>query len=243
MIEPVSDDFTMSTRPAWRAKDEMMISGAFPSVALSRPPTVGPRIAGEGLGGVAHQARQRDDRQRRRQEHQDRAGPEPVQADPDRDEHQQPVQAHRVAPAPAWSRPGRGTVSAGAKAGSRLKGRSVRPPIGPVAAVRDDSLPAIDPPAAGRADVAAAGPGGDRGAILHRQELRSPRSRRRRRGPRRWSGRSARFSGVDVEVQRDVRPTRAGRAARPRLPSHAPSTRNPPLKATARWLHGESRST
>ena len=43
MIEPVSDDFTMLTRPAWRANDEMMISGALPSVALSRPPTVGPR--------------------------------------------------------------------------------------------------------------------------------------------------------------------------------------------------------
>ena len=43
MIEPVSEAFTMLTRPAWRAKDEMMISGAFPSVALSRPPTVGPR--------------------------------------------------------------------------------------------------------------------------------------------------------------------------------------------------------
>ena len=43
MIEPVSDDFTMLTRPAWSANEEMMISGALPRVAFSRPPSVGPR--------------------------------------------------------------------------------------------------------------------------------------------------------------------------------------------------------
>ena len=102
MIEPVSEDFTMLTRPACKAKPEMMISGAFPSVALSRPPTVGTQKSREGLGGVAHQPRQGNDCQRRSQEHQDRTGPEPVQADSDRQEYQQPVQGHRVAPSAAW---------------------------------------------------------------------------------------------------------------------------------------------
>src|SRR5262249_44938543 len=40
--------------------------------------------------------------------------------------------------------------------------------------IRRDSVPAIDPAAGGGADVAAAGPGGDRGAIVHRQEMRCP---------------------------------------------------------------------
>ena len=41
-IEPASDDLTTPTSPWRRAKKPMMISGALPSEALSKPPQVGP---------------------------------------------------------------------------------------------------------------------------------------------------------------------------------------------------------
>ena len=83
----------------------MMISGALPERGVEQAADGRAQEPGERLGGVAHQARQRDDRQRRGQEHQDRVGPEPVQAEGDRDEDQQPVQVHGVAPARARSSP------------------------------------------------------------------------------------------------------------------------------------------
>jgi len=42
MIEPVSDAFTTSMRPAWSAKNAMISSAMFPKVALRMPPTCGP---------------------------------------------------------------------------------------------------------------------------------------------------------------------------------------------------------
>ena len=42
MIEPVSDAFTTSIRPAWRAKNAMISSAMLPKVALRMPPTCGP---------------------------------------------------------------------------------------------------------------------------------------------------------------------------------------------------------
>ena len=45
MIEPVSDAFTTSMRPAWSAKNAMISSAMLPNVALRMPPTCGPVIA------------------------------------------------------------------------------------------------------------------------------------------------------------------------------------------------------
>ena len=42
IIEPVMDALTTKIRPWRRAKIPIMISGALPKVALSRPPAVGP---------------------------------------------------------------------------------------------------------------------------------------------------------------------------------------------------------
>ena len=42
MIEPVSEAFTTSMRPACRAKNEMISSAMLPNVALRIPPTCGP---------------------------------------------------------------------------------------------------------------------------------------------------------------------------------------------------------
>ena len=42
MIEPVSDAWTTSMRPAWSAKNAMMSSAMLPNVALRMPPTCGP---------------------------------------------------------------------------------------------------------------------------------------------------------------------------------------------------------
>ena len=42
MIEPVSDAWTTSIRPRWRAKNAMISSAMLPNVALRMPPTWGP---------------------------------------------------------------------------------------------------------------------------------------------------------------------------------------------------------
>ena len=101
MIEPVSEDFTMLTRPACKAKPEMMISGALPSEALSRPPMVGPRnLARASVASPINPARGTIASAEVRNT---RIGlaPNPVQADSDRQEYQQPVQGHCVAPSAA----------------------------------------------------------------------------------------------------------------------------------------------
>ena len=83
-IEPVSDDLTMLTSPLWRANEEMMISGALPSVAFSKAPDGRAQVPGQNLGRLAHQPRQRDDRQCRGQEDQQwgwpRTSPDPVRS-------------------------------------------------------------------------------------------------------------------------------------------------------------------
>ena len=43
LLAPVIDALTMPTSPFFKAKKPMMISGALPMVAFSKPPTVGPR--------------------------------------------------------------------------------------------------------------------------------------------------------------------------------------------------------
>jgi hypothetical protein len=43
MIDPVIEAWTSSSRPFWMAKIVMISSVAFPNVAFSSPPTVGPR--------------------------------------------------------------------------------------------------------------------------------------------------------------------------------------------------------
>ena len=45
MIDPVSDDLTIPIKPRRSANRLMMISGALPNVALSKPPRVGPRYS------------------------------------------------------------------------------------------------------------------------------------------------------------------------------------------------------
>ncbi len=45
MIEPVSDAFTTSIRPAWSAKNAMISSAMFPNVAFRTPPNCGPAMA------------------------------------------------------------------------------------------------------------------------------------------------------------------------------------------------------
>ena len=95
MIEPVSDDLTIPINPRLSANRLMMISGALPSVAFSKRPQRRPEVLGQGLGRVAHQPGQRNDRQRRRGEHQDRVELQTIECDRDRDEDQQPVQFHR----------------------------------------------------------------------------------------------------------------------------------------------------
>ena len=64
-IEPVSEALTISVSPARRAMKPMISSAALPNVALSRPPSPGPDAVREVLGGLAHQAGERQDGQAR----------------------------------------------------------------------------------------------------------------------------------------------------------------------------------
>ena len=69
MMLPVIDALTSSTCPSCRATIAMISSAALPKVALRKPPSAGPERARQLLGAGADQAGQRDQRQRRGQEH------------------------------------------------------------------------------------------------------------------------------------------------------------------------------
>ena len=98
MIEPVSDDLTMPINPRLRANRLMMISGALPRVALSKPPRVGPRYSARASVASPIKPGERNDRQRRHDEHQDRVELQPIETDRDRDEDEQPVQVQGTTP-------------------------------------------------------------------------------------------------------------------------------------------------
>ena len=91
----------MSSRPALSATKAMISSGALPKVALSSPPMASPVRVGDLLGGAHDQARDRDDGERRREEHPGRRHPGVLERERDGDEDEQPVKgrldAHRNA--------------------------------------------------------------------------------------------------------------------------------------------------
>ena len=95
MIEPVIDAFTTSYRPARRAMMAMMSSAALPKVALSSPPTPSPTLLGEVLGRLAHEARERNDREAGRHEDPFRARVHDI-LEHDGDGHEQQEQVQDV---------------------------------------------------------------------------------------------------------------------------------------------------
>ena len=71
IIEPVSEAFTRSVRPACSASAPMISSAALPNVAFSSPPMPPPRRSASDLGGPADVRRQRQDGEHRGEEDRD----------------------------------------------------------------------------------------------------------------------------------------------------------------------------
>ena len=71
-IDPVTDAFTTAFRPFVSAMTAMISSAAFPKVAFSRPPHVGPEADGEVFRRRSHQQGQRNHPDRRQGEGRDR---------------------------------------------------------------------------------------------------------------------------------------------------------------------------
>ena len=61
---PVSDPRTTSVSPSFTAISAMISSGAFPNVALRKPPMPGPGVLRRVLGRLADQPRERDEGER-----------------------------------------------------------------------------------------------------------------------------------------------------------------------------------
>ena len=74
MTLPASEPSTTTGRFAPTAKSATISSGAFPKLALRKPPMPGARVLGRVLGRFADQPRERDERERGEDEERDVAG-------------------------------------------------------------------------------------------------------------------------------------------------------------------------
>ena len=77
MIEPVSEAWTTSIRPRWRAKNAMISSAMLPNVALRMPADLGAGQRPEPFGREADDPGETEDGRRREDEQDRRVGVQP----------------------------------------------------------------------------------------------------------------------------------------------------------------------